>query len=431
MLRAALLLAIWNSIGIAVFAAQEGIRKERSLSQYGITWTFSRPASVGQFVTGDWWVVGPVTVESVMPAPTADRHGSVVNPPAGDKQGYDGRLADLHAPLRARYPLNLKPGESLVSTASVESIGDRTADTVPGQYCRGPLRTAAVLTCVDAPPPSDAFRPAYVGNWKTVFTVSQLRRDRLPRLQAPESVPDVKPYERQLERIWLDHQREWVNRMLHPLENMPDYGREITNIVSDVGLMVLLDDPDRARETLLLRFVQKGIDYYGVVQSDDNLWIGNGGHNSGRKWPILFAGLMLDHEGMSHVQATFQEDQQTYYGPGYRGQKALWTISPGNPNARHEEVAADRWETFGDQRSNNGTKAEAYRKLNGPTWVGEALAARLTGMVDGWNHPAFFDYVDRWWEEEHQANAFVTSMWKRYREQADEIGANRVFPSLR
>ncbi len=61
--------------------------------------------------------------------------------------------------------------------------------------------------------------------------------------------------------------------------------------------------------------------------------------------------------------------------------------------------------------------------MNGPTWVGEALAARLTGMVDAWNHPAFFDYVDRWWEEEQQANDFVKSMWKQYREQADEIGA--------
>ena len=44
-------------------------------------------------------------------------------------------------------------------------------------------------------------------------------------------------------------------------------------------------------------------------------------------------------------------------------------------------------------------------------------------MVDAWNHPAFFDYVDRWWEEEQQANDFVKSMWKQYREQADEIGA--------
>ena len=31
--------------------------------------------------------------------------------------------------------------------------------------------------------------------------------------------------------------------MMHPLENMPDYGREITNIVSTVSLLLLLDDP--------------------------------------------------------------------------------------------------------------------------------------------------------------------------------------------
>jgi hypothetical protein len=359
--------------------------------------------------------VGPVTVRTVSPESTVGRHGSVVNPAAGDKQGYDSRVAHFDASLRASFPLTLQPGDALVSTISVENVGDKTADTVPGQYCRGPLQTAAVLTCVREPPPKDAFRPAYVGTWREMFTAAQLRRDRLPRLQAPETTPDVKPYDRYLERIWLDHQREWVNRMMHPLENMPDYGREITNIVSDVGLLVLLDDPNRQRETLLLRFVQKGIDYYGVVQSDSDLWIANGGHNSGRKWPILFAGWMLGHEGMMHAQATFQEDQQTYHGPGFRGQKALWTITLKNPNARHEEVDPATWESFGDTHGNNGTKAEGYRKLNGPTWVGQALAARLTGMVECWNHPAFFDYVDRWWQEEHEANDFVTSMWQRYR----------------
>ena len=86
-----------------------------------------------------------------------------------------------------------------------------------------------------------------------------------------------------------------------------------------MALLLLLDDPQRTRETLLLRFVQKGIDYYGVVQSDGDLWSANGGHNSGRKWPILFAGLLLGHDGMMHVQATFQEDQQTYRGRGYGG----------------------------------------------------------------------------------------------------------------
>jgi len=406
--------------GDTTAAGTAAVAETSSITQYGITWTFAKPVRAGRFVTGDWWVIGPVSVAGVSPAPTADRHGSVVNPPAGDRQGYDQRLADFDPQLRVQFPVTLRPGDSLVSTASVDEVGVATPDTVPGQYCRGAMRTAVVLTCLDKPPAADAFRPAYVGTWREMFTTAQLRRDLLPRLKPPAEVPDAKRYERFLERIWLDHQRQWVNRMMHPLENMPDYGREITNIVSDVGLLLLLDDPKGERETLLLRFVQKGIDYYGVVQSDDNLWIANGGHNSGRKWPILFAGLMLDHDGMKHVQATFQEDQQTYFGPGFGRQKALWTIAPDNANARHEEVDPATWDTFGDTRGNNGRKAEGYRRLNGPTWVGQALAARRTGMVDCWNHPAFFAYVDRWWREEQQANPFVKSMWEMYRGPLDD-----------
>ena len=400
--------------------ADEGSNLKSSIAQYGIKWTFGDAVPCGQFITGDWWVVGPVTVTTVEPGPTGDRHGAVVNPVAGDRQGYDSRIANFDPTLQAKFPVTLTPGDALVSTISVDQIGIKTPDTVPGQYCRGPLRTAAVLTCLRAPPPADAFRPAYVGTWRELLTASQLRRDLLPDLPPPEAVPDVRAYERFLERIWLDHQRQWVNRMMHPLENMPDYGREITNIVSDVGLLLLLENAAKEYETLLLRFVQKGIDYYGVVQSDANLWIGNGGHNSGRKWPILFAGYLLEHKGMRNVRATFQEDQQTYYGPGFGGQRALWTIAPNNPNARHEEADPATWSTFGDSKGNNGLKAEGYRKLNGPTWVGQALAARLTGMVDCWNHPPFFDYVDRWWEEEHKANAFVTAMWEMYREKAGQ-----------
>ncbi|MHC4741720.1 MAG: hypothetical protein ACYS8Z_07415 [Planctomycetota bacterium] len=393
-----------------------------SVTQYGITWAFAERSAVGRFVTGDWWVVGPVTVENVEPVPTAERNGSVVNPPAGDKQGYDARISGFDTSLRAKFPLELKPGQSLVSTASVNRIGEKTPQTVKGQYCRGPLRTAVVLTCLKEAPPAEAFRPAYVGIWKEMFTVSQLKRDALPRLKAPGKVPDIETYERYLERIWLDHMRQWVNRKMHPLENMPDYGREITNIVSDVALLVLLEEVRKKSETLLLRYVQIGIDYYGVTQSDNNLWIANGGHNSGRKWPILFAGLMLGHDGMMNLKATFQEDQQTYYGRGFNGQKALWSITPNNPNSRHEEQDPANWKTYGDTRGNNGLKAEAYRKLNGPTWVGQALAAHLTGMTADWNHPPFFDYVDRWWAEQAAANPFVKSMWQAYRAKAGSIG---------
>ena len=40
-----------------------------SVSQYGMTWTFDKPARVGQFVNGDFYVVGPVTITAITPRP--------------------------------------------------------------------------------------------------------------------------------------------------------------------------------------------------------------------------------------------------------------------------------------------------------------------------------------------------------------------------
>ena len=136
---------------------------------------------------------------------------------------------------------------------------------------------------------------------------------------------------------------------------------------------------------------------------------------------------------MVHVKATFQEDEQTYYGQGYRGQKVLWQIHPG---LQHEHLPPEKWKGPPFIRDNDGEKSEGYRHLNGPTWVGTALAARVMGARKAWGHEAYFDYVDRWWQEEVEqkaANAkdatgaaggpFVQKMWQTYRAKADEIGA--------
>jgi hypothetical protein len=232
---------------------------------------------------------------------------------------------------------------------------------------------------------------------------------------------------------------EWSGRAMHPLENMPDYGREITNIVSNVGLMLLLADPKKDSDTLLLRFVQLGIDLYGITQSDGDLWRANGGHNSGRKWPIVFAGIMLDDEGMRGVRASFAEDQQTYFGTGWRGQKALWRID-NDPLRQHEHLPPDKWAGPPFKGDNDGNKSDAYRRLNGPTWVGQALAARILGAKADWNHDPFFDYVDRWMAEDAAGKAnpaptekvdpiaaaggpFVHAMWQAYRAKADQLAA--------
>ncbi len=100
---------------------QEAGKAQTEVSQYGITWRFAAPARVGRFITGDWWIVGPVSITQVTPAPAAARNGSVVDPPAGKRQGDDDRLTGYDASLRSKLPLGLRPGQSLVSTASVAS----------------------------------------------------------------------------------------------------------------------------------------------------------------------------------------------------------------------------------------------------------------------------------------------------------------------
>jgi len=485
-----------KSIGLTLLVGWSGAvnlllaEDAKSVSQYGITWTFDKAYPVGKFITGDYWVVGPVQVVSVDPAPEPGRNGSEINPKAGPppgwKQGYDDRGHPSFATTydetkRVIYPLELQPGQSLVSTASLANIGDKTDDTIDG-YARGPLRTAAVLTCLGEVPPADAFRPAFVGEEKKIWTLSDVKRDLLPRLPPPPGArpagmkevvqaqwekapvdmrifnslvlfPDVATQERYLERIWLDYVGSAPSGQLHPIENMPSYGREITNLISTVGLMLLLDDPQGENENLLRLYIQKGIDYWGVAQSNPGTWIADGGISSGRKWPVIFAGLMLGEPEMANVKATSAEDEQTYYGQGYSGAKTLWKIHPRAP-IQHEELPPERWKDDPPFKGiNNGWRSEAYRGLNGPTWTGQALAARLMGAKPFWNHDAFFDYVDRWVQEapegmlvqpenattaepldpaalqnlvrrEYQPfpSDFVRLMWETYRADADRIG---------
>src|SRR3954463_3668709 len=104
-----LLLSVKFSIGQVPKSVE---RKE--VSQYGITWTFDKPAKTGQFITGDWWVVGPVTIVNITPLPgptrrenlqisinrwndtslksdTTWRNGSMIVLQAGTTHGYDSR----------------------------------------------------------------------------------------------------------------------------------------------------------------------------------------------------------------------------------------------------------------------------------------------------------------------------------------------------
>lgn len=289
-----------------------------SVSRHGITWTFSSEAEVGTFANGDRYVIAPVEVLAVDPEWDGVHHGSMVNPVHGELQGYDARFS-FDPSLRAAIPRILLPGESLVSTESWPG-DDPAAPSSDNKFGipRPALRRAAVLTALASHPAPDALRPPYGGSAKPLHRVSELDLGILPSLPATPTAPDVDDFSPFLGRLWLDHLRRFPNRYLHPSENMHDYDRDVAADYNAAALLTLCDIPAAEKLELLTPLVQIGIDIHAILETGATYGDGGGGFGSGRKWPVLFAGLLLGDVAMQNVGLDYGpvhslEDCQTFY----------------------------------------------------------------------------------------------------------------------
>lgn len=425
-----------------------------SIAQYGITWTFDRAYETGQFVNGDWWVVGPVTIVSVSPGPVGSgegyRNGSMVNPMLGndgDDQAYDGRVWGFQESLAVRYPATLQPGSSLVSTESIMTYPFRV-ESDPNHYPAfyrstaeqviGPtqtaLKNAAILTVVSAAPMPGSFRPPYVGNAKPMFNRSQISMQRLPRVAPPEyHVPDYRLLERAVERPWIDLKRQWMKSNIAPINNQVSYGRDVANVLGDLALYLCLNVPDAQKEKMMIGYIQIGIDHYYATLLNQHLWDSSGGYNVGRKAPILVAGLLLNRPEMMNLRGVgFQEDQQTYFGSGEQPGEKLWSDwqNSGHPyaanvlfeieespdtrghNWHYEAYMPEEWVSRSDVFPYNPgqythqypwDRPMGYQRLVSYSIIGQSMAMRLMGLKDAWAHNAYFAYVDRWMNEDDAA----------------------------
>ena len=97
---------------------------------------------------------------------------------------------------------------------------------------------------------------------------------------------------------------------------MEVYGQSVAEVVSDVALLLMIDNPQR--EELLINFLQIGIDLYATSLNNAELWPANGGQSSGRKWPIVFAGIMFNDEGILDLISNKSGDYayESGYGAG-------------------------------------------------------------------------------------------------------------------
>lgn len=395
-----------------------------SISNFGITWQFGEAMPVGQFANGDWWVVGPVDIISISP-PSQEVsgriiNGSMLNPGQAQiengEHGYDSTLFGPYAGNRYQpalnvawgvsqnSPLQLAGGNSLISTISW------TDPNPPSNGSFSQLKTAAVLTILSEAAPEGAFRPPYSGTDKSIrHNEAELDYTALAQLETANAQPDYTTIADNFDRVWLDHCSSWTSRYLHPVENMPDYGRDFTSLFGTGALLLQLNRSNAEKRDMLVRMTQIGIDFFGNVQNG-GVWSGVGGQCSGRKFPILLAGRVLNDAamlnlGVSHPSGYFGpnhpnnsehfgEDCQTFYveqtSPG------TYNWGYGNYNASHNELA--EWgnsHTQFPQNDNSDWMGDAYRRCcTGNAWVGQTLAARVMNLRTAWNHPAYFDYMD-------------------------------------
>jgi len=446
---------------------------QQSISQHGITWTFREPARIGRFINGDWYVVGPVTITAIEPKPLYGdeiprreldhldkerrpehrvRNGLMVNPPAEMKVAYDSGVRNWFDPsLIQRPPVTIKPGDSLVSTISMPKnlvLAAQLRNKIErGFDDSSPIRTAAVLTCVGGPQPPDAFRPAFCDRRQRIYLARDLKRELLPTAAATKSMPNVRRYVRFTERPWVG---TCFFGFEEPVENMPQYGLEYGRVVGISALLLCTNLTPQQKEPLLVNYVQVGIDIGGMVRSGHPGWTGWGGHGSGRKLPIVFAGLMLGDEELANVnrsfpKASFGEDEQTAYGECWTGAKVVFAghsgIDAASGAGRSRNSGWGPYEHLQPSEWKEGQNtSEAYRRCcTSVGWVAQALALRLMHAEKAWGHDPFFDYVDRWmhendaafvktikevtgkdhdkdWARQGQAwDTFVNEMWAKHR----------------
>jgi hypothetical protein len=411
-----------------------------SITQWGITFQFAQPVQAGQFVNGDWFVVGPATLVDMSPpcVTVGGRvmNGAMINPDASSSHhGYDKALfgpgnemlyvdaLNVSLNLSSANPRYLTPGQSLIKVVS-----NTNTNLIPH------IDTCAILTVLSSAPPVGSFRPPYAGTDHEVrYDEQMLDWSLLQNLTPAANMPNVAAETAKFERPWLDHVPGWPSRYLHPVQNMPDYGRDLAALYNQAVLLCHVGIPLAQKRTLVNRLVQIGIDFHGNVR-DGCFWEGVGGHGTGRKWPILFAGALLhdadmlavgqNYPSVRNLNGTFTvhfgEDAQTFYVQQTSSSQINWGFGgyASNDLGLPEFGFSHVHEPSSDTVSWTGN---SYRRCcTANAWIGAVLGARMMGLVEEWNHPPLFDYTDRYALTEPSGwtrswSGWVERMWDLYR----------------
>lgn len=410
-----------------------------AVEQYGITWHFESERKVGRYANGDWWVKGPVTITRITPESieVGSRviNGSMLNART-TAQGYDSFEAlGKDSPARSyNEALNIAPsrnsGALTVETGTVFSSVSlpKYALRVDG---RPTLQDLALLTVVKEEPPADAFRPSPYSHGDKIsrWRAGSLDFSILRALAPVWGTPSLSVVMSDVRRFWNEQNTNWTARPVHARNNQSAYGRDLSNEMGAALLSLHLDYANDEKRNLFIYLVQNGLDIYGRLEAGaarpGEAWEPNGGHNNGRKMPMILAGLALNEPSIlaranrEEDPVRFQEDGQTFYVSKDDVDNPAHVVSYQPSDVGMPEWAFRYW--LKDESATRAWNA-SYRWI-GSSMVGHALAAHLTdGAVEAWNWPPFFDYMDRYVRKGSPSASgtngiqpFQAAMWDTYR----------------
>jgi hypothetical protein len=417
-----------------------------SVSQWGITWNFSTDRPTGQFVNGDWWVLGPVTITGITPA-SSMYGGSMINPVPGQPQGlyfdnpwaspaYNGGLN-----VGLGLPVTIEGGNSLFST-----INNPHTWVQPPEQEKTWFKETAVLTVVQSVPAAGSFRPPYAGSDKSIkpnWNLSRLNYSVLRSLAAPvpANVPDRVWLENATQRPLLEMNFNWPNSNWksswgeNKLGGYPrrTYGREISHISSGAGLFLQTNVPNATKEKLLIHMCQWGIDVCGLVRLGMQ-WQSNGGHNLGRMMPLFLAANVLDDPEMLEQLREPNGPFQEYYNHYFIHQEDIdRPRAPGSNAAPYTQamLGMPEWSSGGRFEQSQGSSTfvgdVGYRFINGAPNCGVIAAILLMGKRHQLEHEAYVRYITERYYPKMKGNAagvlpsygddvtlFTRDMWDTY-----------------
>ncbi|MBC2608244.1 chitobiase/beta-hexosaminidase C-terminal domain-containing protein [Pelagicoccus albus] len=370
----------------------------QSLTQHGITWTFSTEVTYGEYANGDYWVIGPVTITDISPGSDGVMNGSIVNLASGRTHAFDSRISnntyDATRNIATQLPKTVSADSTLISSISNEALA-----SVQGSQ----IKTFAVLTVVSSAPPTGSFRPSYIGTDKSHrWNESDLNYDALARVSVDGmSAPSIASMSDAFAVIANEQSRSWTFRYLQASDGSPNYGRDIANKTNNALLLLNSNASDSEKRDLLVGMVQYGIDIYGIIENGGT-WYADGGINCGRLAPFMVAAATLNDSGMLEKlnadNLIFQEMQQTFFVTQADINQSRYT-SDGRPRTPYssEDIGKPEWGIrHTENRSLDGDNWDAYyRDIGGGILPAITVAAKLMGLEDTINDPAMFAYAQR------------------------------------